>query len=93
MQVSTGMKVAAVAVGGVVVGALTAGIGLVPYIAVVGAAAVAGASGVAYSYKKPADSRLILACESMAEALSWKAALEAQVLYSMLETHPFFLHI
>lgn len=40
-NLSIGMKVAAVAVGGVVVGALTAGIGLVPYIAVVGAAAVA----------------------------------------------------
>jgi len=73
------MKVAAVAVGGVVVGALTAGIGLVPYIAVVGAAAVAGAGGVAYGISKPSDSRLILSCETMAEALSWKSAIEFQV--------------
>jgi len=86
-QVSAGMKVAAVAVGGVVVGALTAGIGLVPYITIVGLTAVAGASGVAYSYKKPADSRLILACESMAEALVWKTAIESQVSqYSYLLT-------
>lgn len=49
-NLSIGMKVAAVAVGGVVVGALTAGIGLVPYIAVVGAAAVAsgGAGSIFY---------------------------------------------
>lgn len=41
-NLSMSMKVgAAVAVGGVVVGVLTAGIGLVPYIAVVSAAAVA----------------------------------------------------
>ena len=43
-NLSIGMKVAVVAVGGVVVGAITAGIGLVPYIAVVGAAAVASGS-------------------------------------------------
>eukprot|EP01041_Mallomonas_annulata_P009846 gene9847-20481_t len=79
-NVSSGMKIAAVAVGGVVVGALTAGIGLVPYITVVGLTAVAGGAGVLYSYRKPANSRLILACDSMNEALEWKKALESQLI-------------
>lgn len=82
-NVNTGIKVAAVAVGGVVIGALTAGIGLIPYLTVVGVTAAAGGAGVMYSYKfqhkRPADSRLILACESLAEAESWKAAIETQV--------------
>jgi hypothetical protein len=92
-NLSIGMKVAAVAVGGVVVGALTAGIGLVPYIAVVGAAAVAsGGAGfvfsssfltylpVAYQYRRPSDSRLILGSENSQEAAAWKAAIEEQIL-------------
>jgi tRNA A37 threonylcarbamoyladenosine synthetase subunit TsaC/SUA5/YrdC len=74
------MKIAAVAVGGVVVGALTAGIGLVPYITVVGLTAVAGGAEVLYSYKRPSNSRLILSCESMSEALEWKKHLESQVI-------------
>ena len=78
-SVSLGVKVAAVAVGGVVVGALTAGIGLVPYITVVGLTAVAGGGAVAYQYRRPPDSRLILACETMFEALGWKEALEYQI--------------
>ena len=52
-SLSLGVKVAAVAVGGVVVGALTAGIGLVPYITVVGLTAVAGGGAVALQYRKP----------------------------------------
>lgn len=79
-NLSIGMKVAAVAVGGVVVGALTAGIGLVPYIAVVGAAAVASGGAVAYQYRRPSDSRLILGSESFQEAAAWKAAIEEQIL-------------
>lgn len=74
-----GLKVAAVAVGGVVVGALTAGIGLVPYITVVGITAVASGGAVAYQYRRPSDSRLILAAETVHEALAWKAALEEQI--------------
>ena len=54
------MRVAALAVGGVVIGALTAGVGLVPYITVVGITAVAGGGAVALQYRKPEDSRLIL---------------------------------
>lgn len=41
-----GMKVAAVAVGGVVIGTLTLGIGLIPYMTVVGITAVASGAGV-----------------------------------------------
>ena len=78
-NVSMGVKVAAVAVGGVVVGALTAGIGLVPYITVVGITAVASGGAVAITYRRPSDSRLVLACDSMAEALEWKQKVQHQV--------------
>ena len=78
-NLSMSVKVAAVAVGGVVVGALTAGIGLVPYITVVGITAVAGGGAVALQYRKPTDSRLILSCETFEEATSWKLWIEKQV--------------
>ena len=73
-SVSLGAKVAAVALGGVVVGALTAGIGLVPYFTVVGITAAAGGSAVAWQWRnrKPLDSRLIMACDSMQDAIEWK---------------------
>jgi hypothetical protein len=74
-------KVAAVALGGIVITALTAGIGLVPYIAGVGGLMIAGGAGAAISYNKPADSRLILAFSSPEEAAEWKAALENQISY------------
>ena len=78
-NLSVGMKVAALSVGGVVIGALTAGVGLVPYITVVGLAAVAGGGAVALQFRKPSDSRLILAAESMQEAMEWKTAIERQI--------------
>ena len=56
-----GAKVAAVAVGGVVIGALTAGIGLIPYMTVVGITAVAGGGAVAMQMQlrgRPSDTRL-----------------------------------
>ena len=80
-NMSKGVKVAAVAVGGVVVGALTAGIGLLPYITVVGLTAVASGGAVLSQYRRPSDNRLILACESMAEALEWKEVLGLQISY------------
>lgn len=80
MFVLLGMKVAALAVGGVVVGALTAGVGLVPYITVVGISAVAGGGAVALQFRRPSDSRLILATDTIQEALEWKAAIERQIL-------------
>ncbi len=78
-NLSLGMKVAAVTLGGVVVGALTAGIGLVPYMAVVGITAVASGGAVALQYRRPMDSRLILASENMVEISQWKAALEEEI--------------
>ena len=78
-NMSKGVKVAAVAVGGVVVGALTAGIGLLPYITVVGLTAVASGGAVLSQYRRPSDNRLILACETMAEAIEWKEALSLQI--------------
>lgn len=78
-NISLGAKVAAVTVGGVIVGALTAGIGLLPYIAVVGVATVAGGGAVVYNWRKPFDSRLIIACDTMEEAVEWRTAIEAQI--------------
>ena len=74
-----GIKVAALAVGGVVVGALTAGVGLVPYITVVGISAVAGGGAVALQFRRPSDSRLILATDTMQEAIEWRTAIERQI--------------
>ena len=74
-----GIKVAALAVGGVVVGALTAGVGLVPYITVVGISAVAGGGAVALRFRRPSDSRLILATDTMQEAIEWRTAIERQI--------------
>eukprot|EP01039_Chlorochromonas_danica_P008023 gene8023-8850_t len=79
-NVSMGAKVAAVAVGGVLVGALTAGIGLVPYLTVVGITAAASGSAVALSsLRRPLDSRLIMACDTVAEANEWRAAIQSQI--------------
>jgi len=75
-----GVKIAAAAVGGVVVGALTAGIGLIPYVTVVGVTAlVSGGAVAAQSARRPLDSRIILATETLSEALSWKSVIEMQI--------------
>ena len=68
-------KVAAVAIGGLVVGALTAGVGLVPFIAVVGGFAVAGGSTAALNYHRPLDSRLVMASDNEDEARKWMNAI------------------
>lgn len=79
-NVRLGVKVAAVALGGVVIGALTAGIGLIPYMTVVGITAVAGGGAVAMQFRgRPSDSRLILACENMDDAVAWKTAIESEI--------------
>lgn len=78
-SISLGVKIAGVVVGGVVVGALTAGIGLVPYVTAVGITALASGGAVAYHYRRPSDSRLILGCETMWEALAWRSAIEEQI--------------
>lgn len=78
-SVNLGAKVAAVALGGVVVGALTAGLGLIPYVTIVGLSAVAGGGAVALQWKKPLDSRLIMAFDSMKDAVEWKSEIERQI--------------
>ena len=67
------------AVGGVVVGALTAGIGLVPYVTVVGLTAASAGGAVAFQYRKPSDSRLILSSDNLDDAMAWKLCVEAEV--------------
>ena len=75
--VVSGLKVAGVALGGMLIGALTAGVGLVPYIAAaVGAATIAGGGAAAIRYRTPADSRLILAFETQADANIWRIKVE-----------------
>jgi hypothetical protein len=75
--VASGLKVAGAALGGMLIGALTAGAGLVPYIAAaVGAATIAGGGAAAIKYRTPADSRLILAFETQADANIWRIKVE-----------------
>ncbi len=87
-NLSMGMKVAAVAIGGVVVGAITAGVGLVPYLALVSLTAVASGGVVALQFRRPSDSRLILAAETMVDALLWKAAVEEQIIKLQVKKKP-----
>lgn len=78
-NLNLGIRVAAVTVGGVVVGALTAGIGLVPYMAVVGIVVAASGGAVALQYRRPSDSRLILASDDLAYISMWRAAIEEEI--------------
>jgi hypothetical protein len=73
--------VAGVVAGGVVVGVLTLGVGLIPYLTIVGGVVVAGGGTLAYhQYRKPADSRLILAFSSKEEAAAWRSAISEVIL-------------
>lgn len=78
-NVNMSMKMAAAAFGGVLIGALTAGVGLLPYIAVVGVTAIAGGSAAVMRYRTPADSRLIMGLDTIAEAELWKIRVEAAI--------------
>ncbi len=62
--VSKGATLAGVVVGGVVIGALTAGVGLVPYLGLVGTAAVVSGGAVAYTAAQAPSSRVVLAADS-----------------------------
>ena len=77
-NISLGFKVAALTVGGVIIGAATMGTGLVPYLLVVGVSAVAG-GGAILSVRRPSDSRIILAFDTMWLALDWKQSIELQI--------------
>jgi hypothetical protein len=79
-NVSLGVKVAALAVGGAVIGALTAGIGLAPYMTIIGISAVAGGGAVAVQWRgRPQDSRVIMAFDTMNDAIEWKTCIEEQI--------------
>lgn len=78
----SGGKVAAVAVGGVVVGALTSGIGLLAGMMVVGMGAAAGGGAVALNQSSSSDHKervLLLASDSYHEAENWVNAIETQI--------------
>lgn len=75
-----GAKVAAVTVGGVVVGALTAGVGLLAGMMVVGMGAAAGGGAVAMSSNTEYKERsILLACDNYHEAEAWVNAIETQI--------------
>ncbi len=73
--------IAALAVGGVVVGALTAGVGLVAGMVVVGigAAAGGGAAAMTQGGKAEKEKFLTLACDSYVDAERWTHAIETQI--------------
>eukprot|EP01032_Pedospumella_encystans_P021487 gene21487-24373_t len=75
----SGGKVAAVAVGGVVVGALTAGVGLLAGMMVVGMGAAGGGAAAAMSSGESKERSLVLASDSYHEAQNWRNAIEAQI--------------
>jgi hypothetical protein len=72
-KLRAGAMVAGAAAGGAVVGALTLGLGLIPYMAIVGgAAAVGGGTVASYHKSTPTDHRLLISCRSIEEARKWK---------------------
>jgi hypothetical protein len=76
----TGGKVAAVTVGGVVAGALTAGIGLMAGMIVVGMGAAGGGGAVAFNQMlSDKEKSVTLACDSYHEAEMWVQAIEIQI--------------
>ena len=77
---NAGTKVAAATVGGVVVGALTAGVGLLAGMMVVGMGAAAGGGAVAMSNSGEYKEKTIsLACDTYNEAETWANAIETQI--------------
>ena len=89
-MLATGGAMVAMAVGGVVVGALTAGIGLVAPMVIVGVTAAAGGGGVVSLASSSSHGHglkvkqvaLVLALESKEAAEEWRAAIEAQIRWS-----------
>lgn len=64
-MVNSGATIAGVAIGGVVLSALTAGIALVPIAAIVSTAVVAGGGAVAYTASHSTSLRVVLAAETL----------------------------
>lgn len=75
----SGAKVAAAAVGGVVVGALTAGVGLLTGMVLVGAGAAAGGGAAALANNDSKERSVILGCDTYQEAVSWVNSIEFQI--------------
>lgn len=71
-------KVAALAVGGVALGAVTAGVGLLAGLLVVGISAAAGGGAAAFT-SDVKEYHLQLACDTYHEAEGWVFALENQI--------------
>ena len=79
---NAGFKVAALALGGVVVGSLTAGVGLLAGLVVVGVGAAAGGSAVALAQLQPPPRKpevLSLAVENVEDAKLWVQAIKSQI--------------
>ena len=73
-------KIAAAAVGGVVVGALTAGIGLLAGMVIVGISAAAGGGAVVVQQAMSEREKvLVLGCDTYEGADAWVRAIEAQI--------------
>jgi hypothetical protein len=76
----SGSKVAALTIGGVVLGAFTAGMGLIAGMMVVGMGAAAGGSAMAMSQgSSDREKQVFLACESYHDAELWVQAIETQL--------------
>jgi hypothetical protein len=77
------MRVAALALGGVVLGSLTAGVGLLAGLVVIGVGAAAGGSAVALEQMQEAPIKkakiLTLACDSPEDARSWVISIKTQI--------------
>eukprot|EP01041_Mallomonas_annulata_P010075 gene10075-20994_t len=79
-QYISGGGIAAVAVGGIVLGALTAGVGLVAGMVIVGMGAAAGGGAVAVQHAVAEKEKyLTLACKSHQEAEKWVSCIESQI--------------
>jgi len=74
-----GAVVASVAVGGMLVGGFTAGLGLIAYLAIVGAASAVGGGTYAYQSAAAMENRLVLTARTREDAEAWKLAIEAEV--------------
>lgn len=72
-------KVAALAVGGVIVGSLTAGLGLLAGMVVVGVGAAAGGGAAALQQTPEKEYTLVVACETYQDAELWVLAIETQL--------------
>lgn len=74
-----GTRVAAAAVGGAVLGALSSGVGLLAGMMVVGMGAAAGGAAAANGGAEYKERIIVLGCENYENAEKWVAMIEAQI--------------